>query len=110
MVAQLRSWRMKFSYDVLYILEQLHSDQGEQFESQLLGKVCKLLHINQTRTNPNHPQCNELVEQFHRTLLNMLATYASDHPSDWEKHVRFLWLIIQHPFIDQPYNFFLMFG
>ena len=32
------------------IPEQLHSDQGAQFESQLMGEVCKLLHINKTRT------------------------------------------------------------
>ena len=30
--------------------EQLHSDQGRQFESNLVREVCKLLHINKTRT------------------------------------------------------------
>ena len=30
--------------------EQLHSDQGRQFESHLLSKVCKLLHIHKTPT------------------------------------------------------------
>ena len=30
--------------------EQLHSDQGCQFESQLIQEVCKLLHITKTRT------------------------------------------------------------
>ena len=28
--------------------EQLHSDQGQQFESQLLNEVRKLLHIHKT--------------------------------------------------------------
>jgi len=69
------------------IPEQLHSDQGAQFESQLMGEVCKLLHINKTRTTPYHPQCG-LVERFNRTLLNMLATCASDHPFDWENYIR----------------------
>ena len=44
------------------IPEQLHSDQGAQFESQLMGEVCKLLHINKTWTTPYHPQCDGLVE------------------------------------------------
>ena len=70
------------------IPEQLHSDQGAQFESQLIAEVCKLLHINKTRTTPYHPQCDGLVERFNRTLLNMLATCATDHPFEWEKHIR----------------------
>ena len=69
------------------IPEQLHSDQGPQFESQLMSEVCKLLNIYKTRTTPYHPQCDGLVERFNRTLLNMLSTCASDHPFDWEQHI-----------------------
>ena len=68
--------------------EQLHSDQGRQFESNLVTEVCKLLQINKTRTTPYHPQCDGLVERFNRTLLNMLATCTEDHPGDWEQHIR----------------------
>ena len=32
--------------------EQLHSDQGHQFESELVAEVCKLLKICKTRTTP----------------------------------------------------------
>lgn len=68
--------------------EQLHSDQGRQFESQLIAEVCKLLHIKKTRTTPYHPQCDGMVERFNRTLLNMLATHCKDQPWDWEQHIR----------------------
>ena len=68
--------------------EQLHSDQGRQFEGQLITEVCKLLNINKTRTTPYHPQCDGLVERFNRTLLNMLATCAKDHPFEWEDYIR----------------------
>ena len=68
--------------------EQLHSDQGWQFESHLISEVCKLLHIKKARTTPYHPQCNGQVEHFNRTLLNMLATHCKDHPWDWEQHIR----------------------
>ena len=57
--------------------EQPHSDQGRQFESQLLAEVCKLLGIRKTRTTPYHPQSDGLVERYNRTLLCMLATAAS---------------------------------
>ena len=68
--------------------EQLHSDQGRQFESNLLAEVCQILGIRKTRTTPYHPQCDGLVERFNRTLLNMLATTTKDHPADWENHIR----------------------
>ena len=68
--------------------EQLHPDQGQQFEAQVITEVCKLLHIHKTRTTPYHPQCDGLVERFNRTLLNMLAICAKDHPFDWEHHIR----------------------
>ena len=70
------------------IPEQLHTDQGRQFESQLLHEVCKLLNIHKTRTTPYHPQSDGLVERFNRTLLNMLSTCAYNHPFDWEHHLR----------------------
>ncbi|KAL5471331.1 hypothetical protein EMCRGX_G029435 [Ephydatia muelleri] len=75
--------------------EQLHSDQGRQFESELVKEVCKLLEIKKTHTTPYHPQCNGIVERFNRTLLGMLATTVDSYPSSWEQNIR---------------RFFLMFG
>ena len=37
---------------------------------------------------PYKPQGNGMVEQFNRTLLDMLATVVGDHPSDWEMCIR----------------------
>lgn len=68
--------------------EQLHSDQGRQFESEIIAEICKSLHINKSRTTPYHPQSDGMVERFNRTLLNMLAIHVEEHPSDWEDHLR----------------------
>eukprot|EP00731_Ephydatia_muelleri_P003753 Em0001g3753a len=68
--------------------EQLHSDQGRQFESQLIKEICNLLHIRKSHTTPYRPQGNGMVERFNRTLLDMLATVEGDHPSDWEMYIR----------------------
>ena len=68
--------------------EQLHSDQGRQFESELIKEICKLLNISKTRTTPYHQQCDGLVERFNRTLLDMLATTTREHPFDWEDQIR----------------------
>ena len=68
--------------------EQLHSDQGRQFESQVIHEICKLLKILKTRTTPYHPQCDGQVERFNRTLLDMLATTTREHAFDWENQIR----------------------
>ena len=68
--------------------EQLHSDQGRQFESKLVGEICKLLGIVKSRTTPYHPQGNGLVERFNHTLVDMLSTVSKDHPFLWENHIR----------------------
>ena len=73
--------------------ESLHSDQGRQFESLLIQEICKLLKIKKTRTFPYHPQCDELVERFNRTLLNMLAVSAKNYPSTWENYLRTMFCI-----------------
>jgi len=59
---------------------QLHSDQGQQFESQLMTELSKLLGIQKTRTMPYHPQSDGMVERFYRNLLSMLATHCKDNP------------------------------
>ena len=68
--------------------DQLHSDQGRQFESHLMKEICKLLHIKKTKTTPYHPQCDGMVERFNRTLLDMLATTTREHALDWEHQIR----------------------
>ena len=68
--------------------EQLHSDQGRQFESDFIQELCKLLQVRKTRTTPYHPQCNGVVERFNRTLLDMLSTKVGDHSSDWDQSIR----------------------
>jgi len=82
---------LKFS-----VPEQLHTDQGRQFESHLMSEVCKLLGIHKTRTTPYHPQSDGLVERFNWTMLNMLAACAKDNLFDWENiYEKFLWHITQ---------------
>ena len=68
--------------------EQLHSDQGRQFESFLVAEVCRLLGIQKTRTTAYHPQSDGLVERWNRTLLHNLSTCVKDHPESWEDYVR----------------------
>ena len=59
--------------------EQLHADQGRNFESNVITELCKMLGIIKTGTIPYHPQSDGLVERLNRTLLNMLASATTDH-------------------------------
>ena len=69
--------------------EKLHSDQGRNFESQILQELCKALRIFKSCTTPYHPMGDCLVEQMNRTLLNLLRTYTEDY-GDWEEHLQLL--------------------
>ena len=53
-----------------------------------MQEVCKLLHIDKTRTTAYHPQSDGLVERLNRTLLSMLAATVHEHPGDWDKKLR----------------------
>ncbi|KAJ8348856.1 hypothetical protein SKAU_G00274450 [Synaphobranchus kaupii] len=66
---------------------ELHSDQGRNFESQLMAEVCKRLGVTKTRTTPLHPQSDGLVKRFNRTLATQLAILASQHQRDWDRHL-----------------------
>ena len=44
--------------------EEILTDQGSNFTSQLLAELYRLLHIHPICTSPYHPQTNGLVERF----------------------------------------------
>lgn len=61
----------------------LTSDQGRQFESQLFSSLTKLLGIDKTRTTAYHPQCNGIVERWHRSLKTALKANISNGKTNW---------------------------
>ncbi|XP_058879681.1 uncharacterized protein LOC131737088 [Acipenser ruthenus] len=64
--------------------QELHSDQGRNFESRIFAEMCRRLGIKKTRTTPLHPQSDGLVERFNRTLLAQLAIVTSRNQRDWD--------------------------
>eukprot|EP00731_Ephydatia_muelleri_P037077 Em0391g6a len=62
----------------------LHTDQGRNFESNLVKEICRLLGIVKTRTTPYHPQSDGMIERFNRTLLSMLKRAIIDAKRDWD--------------------------
>ena len=72
------------------IPNQIHSDQGKQFESKLFKELCQLLQIDKTRTTPYHPQSDGMVERFNRTLVTMLSNFVNDHHTDWDELIPYV--------------------
>lgn len=70
--------------------DQIHTDQGREFESQLFKLVCNLLGIEKTRTTPYHPQSDGLEERFNRTLRQMISIFVSENFDDWDDLLPFL--------------------
>ena len=68
--------------------EQLHSDQGPQFESEVIAEMCKTMGIHKTRTTPYHPACNGEIERFNKTLCDILATALDGCHFTWDRHVK----------------------
>ena len=94
------------------IPQRIHSDQGANFESNLIKELCNLTGINKSRTTPYHPIGNGMTERFNRTLLNMLGTLDADKKQNWKSHVATMvhaYNCTKHESTGQsPY--FLMFG
>ncbi len=67
--------------------DELHSDQGRNFESRLFSEVCQRLGVKKTRTTPLHPQSDGLVARFNHTLATQLAILTSQHQRDWDQHL-----------------------
>ena len=67
--------------------EQFISDQGRNFESDLIQELCKIAGVKKLHTTPYHPQSNGQCERFNSTLCNMLGTLSDEENSDWKSHL-----------------------
>jgi hypothetical protein len=67
----------------------LHSDQGANFESDIMKSVCSLLKIEKTRTVPRHPESDGMVERWNQTVQQILSKISDDKPFDWDLYVPF---------------------
>lgn len=62
---------------------KLTCDQGRQFESSLFLSLLKIMGIQKSRTTPYHPQCNGIVERWHRALKVSLSARLNNKSSSW---------------------------
>ena len=67
--------------------EKILTDQGHNFESNLLKALCEIAQVKKIRTLGYHPQTNGQCEHFNVTLISMSGTLPEKPKSTWREQV-----------------------
>ena len=59
----------------------------KEFCNKIADELYSLLNIKLTKTLPAHPQCNEQVEVFNKTLAKYVALFVDLSTLDWEQFI-----------------------
>ena len=70
----------------------LHSDQGKEFENELVKELQSAFEYKKTRTAAFRPQGNSVLERVHSTVHNMLAMYTNLSFDNWAELLPFVQL------------------
>ncbi|XP_072532906.1 uncharacterized protein [Salminus brasiliensis] len=69
------------------IPEDIVSDRGAQFTSQVWGAFCEHLGVSVSLSSGYHPQTNGQCERTNQELGKFLRIYCHDYPSDWSRYL-----------------------
>ena len=67
--------------------EKMLTDQGCNFESDLLKALCEIAQVKKIWTSGYHPQTNGQCEHFNAILISMFGTLPEKHKSTWREQV-----------------------
>ena len=67
--------------------KKILTDQGQNFESQLVADLCELMGVWKIQTSPYPPKTSGQCERFNSTLINMLGTLPKEKKSEWKNHI-----------------------
>ena len=92
--------------------ERIHSDQGANFESELISELLRVSGVKKSHTTPYHPMGNGSVERFNRTLGGMIRALSPAEKADWPQRLQtltFMYNCTVHETTGYA-PFYLMFG
>ena len=94
------------------IPEELLSDRGTNFLSDLILSICEILGVKKINTSGYHPQTDGLVEKFNSTLINLISKCCESRNHDWDSYLPMLLFAyrssVQESTRESP--FFLLYG
>ena len=67
--------------------EKIITDQGHNFESNLLRALFEIAQVKKMRTSGYHPQTIDQCKHFIATLISMLGTLPKKPKSTWREQV-----------------------
>ena len=68
-------------------LDVMHTDQGSNFNSELLQDIWRIFMIEKTKTTPYHLQGNGQVEKFNRVIADTLSKSCAEKPQEWDVYL-----------------------
>lgn len=77
------------------IPQEVQSDRGTNFTSNLFQQVLHELGIQQTLSTAYHPQSQGALERHHQTLKAMLRKYCHENNQEWDEGLPFLLFAIR---------------
>ena len=67
--------------------QRIMSDQGRNFESELIAALCEFLEADKARTTPYRPSANGQVERMNTSITEFIRCFAMDKPFTWCQYV-----------------------
>ena len=74
-------------YTRLGIPSEIFTEQGRQLTAECMKEVNRLLQVKHLLTTPYHPMCNGLVDNFNKTLKNMIRRTCEEQPKNWHLYL-----------------------
>ena len=69
---------------------QIHTNQGKNFDGNIMKALCDLYRITKTQTTPYRPCSNGQVERYNQLLLQLIRCFLRAKDKTWDQDLQLL--------------------